>query len=491
MNIKKPLNEFSNNMLHVCFLVPPVLVGEHPAERSSGCTRVVYPTPNIYELQVAACVEQHYSVSYVDCINRPQSIEQLLASVKQQPADVYMIWTVNLSVQNDIEVVRRIHEVVPQAWVLLLGAGATYFANECHVDEHTIVVHGEPEMTVMELLGKLNTQADWHETDGISYLLDGKHCRTKMRALMSDLDALPVPARHLVGDIVYRNPKLKRTPYVTMVTSRNCPFRCIYCVPSSLTFAREIEYKEHHNRKPPIAFRSTDKVAEEIRQLAAEGVKAIGFMDDNFIWNEERTKAICDVLRETGIVWGCQARVDAITEPIAQLLGASGCEYVDLGVESFNDEVLKYVHKGITSAQIYEAIRLLQQYHVPVKLNILIGTSPLETKQTIKDTIRKAKKLHVDQLMINIVSPFPGTQFYHMALENGWLKDGVYTPTDVQRESILNYPHLTSRQMERLLFTSNLSYFLSPRFVWKQMRRFRSWSDFTHALRSLKIKLFG
>lgn len=478
-------------MMHITFLVPPVIMGEHPAERSSGCTRVVYPTPNIYELQVAACVEQRYAVSYLDCVNHAISMDELTDRVKRQPASVYILWTVNLSVQNDIEVTRRIHHAAPEAWVLLLGPGASYFYKECHVDERTIVVHGEPEMTVMELLEAIDRQTDWRRIDGISYQENGEHHRNKMRPLMDTLDELPVPARHLVADISYRNPKLKCTPYTTMVTSRNCPFRCIYCVPSSLTFAREIEYKEYNHRKPPISFRSPEKVAEEIRQLAAEGIKAIGFMDDNFIWNEKRTAAICEVLRETGIVWGCQARVDAITEPIAQMLGASNCRYVDLGVESFNDEILSYIHKGITSEQIYTAIRLLQNYQVPVKLNILIGTSPLETEETIKDTIRKAKKLHVDQLMINIVSPFPGTQFYQMALENGWLKDGVYTPTDVQRESILNYPNLSNKKMEHLLFVSNLSYFLSPRFVWTQLRKFRSWKDFTHALRSLKIKLFG
>ena len=478
-------------MLQVCFLVPPVLIGEHPAERSSGCTRVVYPTPNIYELQVAACVEQHHAVSYVDCVNRGISMPDFIEQIQAHPADVYVMWTVNLSVQNDVEVTRRIHAVCPNAWVLLMGPGASWFHQECLIDEHTIVVHGEPEMTVMEWLERIDKGDDWRTTDGISYIEKGTRHRNKMRALMKDLDALPMPARHLVSDIIYRNPKLKKTPYTTMVTSRNCPFQCIYCVPSSLTFAREIENKEYHHRKPPISFRSPEKVAEEIRQLAQEGIQAIGFMDDNFIWNESRTAAICAVMRETGIIWGCQARVDAITEPIAQLLGTSNCQYVDLGVESFNDDILAYIHKGITSAQIYDAIHLLQKYHVPVKLNILIGTSPLETKQTIKDTIRRAKQLHVDQLMINIVSPFPGTQFYHMALENGWLKDGVYTPTDVQRESILNYPQLSNKEMEHLLFVSNLSYFLSPRFIWKQLRRFHSWTDFTHALRSLKIKLFG
>lgn len=478
--------------MKVCFLVPPVIVGEHPAERSSGCTNVVYATPNIYELQVAACVEKSGNeVIYRDCINHKESIETLLRREKETPSDVYMMWTVNLSVDNDIEMVRRLHDVLPQSWVVLLGPGATYFSEKCHVDECTIVVHGEPEMTVLELLEKWEKGNDWKDTAGISFLEGGEHKRTPMRALMKSLDELPMPARHLVSDIEYRNPKLKLTPYVTMVTSRNCPFRCIYCVPSSLTFAREIEYKEHFNRKPPISFRSVEKVAEEIRILHKNGVRAIGFMDDNFIWNEERTKGICEVLRETGIVWGCQARVDAITENIAKMLGESGCGYVDLGVESFSDEILEYVHKGITSKQIYEAIALLQKYKVPVKLNILIGTSPLETKQTIKETIRKAKRLKVDQLMINIVSPFPGTEFYKMALENGWIENNEYVPTDVQRNSILNYPHLTAHEMEQMLFRSNLSYFLSPGFVWKQMRRFRSWKDFTHALRTLKVKLFG
>ena len=131
-------------MLQVSFLVPPVIVGEHPAERSSGCTRVVYPTPNIYELQVAACVESHYAVSYIDCINRNISIEGLMEQLRKNPADVYLIWTVNLSVQNDMEITRRIHALQPDAWMLLLGPGASYFHQQCHVDERTIVVHGEP-----------------------------------------------------------------------------------------------------------------------------------------------------------------------------------------------------------------------------------------------------------------------------------------------------------------------------------------------------------
>lgn len=472
------------------FLIPPVVKGEAPAERSSGCTHVVYATPNIYELTLAACLEEAgHEVNYRDCINHPVTIEELLSEQQQHPADVYLMWTVNLSVENDTEICRLLHEVLPESWVLFVGPGASYFSKKCLVDNHTIVVHGEPEQTVLEWLDCMAKGQSWNHVAGISYLQAGEVVRNGMRPLMQNLDHLPIPARHLVKDTIFRNAKLKVVPYTTMVTSRNCPFRCIYCVPSSLTFAREIEYRHYHGKKPPIAFRSEEKVAEEIRQLHAEGYRAIGFMDDNFIWNEKRMASIAAVLEETGMVWGCQARVDAITEPIAALLQKSHCGYVDLGVESFDDRVLEYIHKGITSAQIYNAIHILQKYHVPVKLNLLIGTSPLETKESIRHTMREARRLHVDSLMINIVSPFPGTEFYQIAKENNWLLNDVYLPTDVQKESILSYPHLSNVEMEDLLYWGNLKYFLSPRFVIKQMLRFRSFADFQHAVKTLMVKL--
>lgn len=320
---------------------------------------------------------------------------------------------------------------------------------------------------------------------------DGKKVTNQPRELIGDLDSLPFPARHHLKGKAFHNPKLKRGPYTTAFTSRNCPFKCIYCVPSSLTFAREIEYKSVHGRKPPIGFRSIESIEAEMGHLAAEGYRAVGFMDDNFIWNEERTAEICRIMRKHGMVWGCQARVDAITEPIAKMLGESGCMYVDFGIESFDEGILKYIKKGITPQDIENSIALLQKYNVPVKLNVLIGSSPLETKETIRETLRRAKRLKVDQVMFNIVSPFPGTEFHKIAIENGWIEGGEYRPTDVQRESILNYPHLSAREMERALFRNNLDFFRQPGFIWKQMRRFSSVSEFVAALKALKIKLFG
>lgn len=475
--------------MKVCFLIPPEPVAETPAERSAGCTRVVYPMPNLYELTVAALVESEgYDVSYVDL----SAGGDLRAFVGSDNSDVYMIWSVNLSRAADFAARDAIIELQPQAKVVFLGPGATFFPKLYLTDSRVIIARGEPEMTVSELLGCLRDGGDYSGLQGLTLLGDGgRVVRNPSRRLMTDLDALPFPARHLAGKTAFHNPKLKLSPYTTMLTSRNCPFRCIYCVPSSLTFARELDFREDNGRKPPISFRSVESVEKEIDMLAAEGYRAIGFVDDNFIWNEERTAGICRALKKHGIIWGCQARADAITEPIAKILGESGCTYVDLGVESFNDEILKFIRKGETSEQIFKAIGLLQKYKVPVKLNILIGTSPLETRETLKDTLKKAKALKVDQVMFNIVSPFPGTEFYKMAKENGWIAGGEYEPTNVQRDSILSYPHLSAEEMERILFRFNLRYFLSPRIIWKHMRRFRSFSEFRLAFKALWIKLFG
>ncbi len=479
------------------FLIPPCRDHRQSAERSAGCTRVVYPMPNIYELTAAAVVREVpgvETVSYRDFTAEKKPMEAFRSFLDTDRSDVYLIWTVNLSIESDLPAIADIDEARPGVPVILLGPGPTYFTSRCLVSENVIIVRGEPEATLAELIGRM-TKGDMRPSYvmGTSVLREGKVINNPTRPLIEDLDALPFAARDLVADHEFHNPKLKTTPYATMFTSRNCPYRCIYCVPSSMTFAREIEHRRSGapGRKPRIGFRSIGSVEKEVSMLHNQGVRAIGFMDDNFIWDEKRTEGICGIMRRYNIVWGCQARADAITEPIARMLGESGCRYVDIGVESFNDDILKYVHKGITREDIFRAVNLLKKYGVPVKLNILIGCSPLETTATVKQTLHEAKKLDVDQVMFNIVSPFPGTEYYDLCLKNGWIEGGEYRPTDVQRQSILNLPSLSSRQMERLLRSNNMKYFLSPRFIIKQMRRYSSWNEFAHSLRALKTKLFG
>lgn len=481
--------------MKVTFIVPPCFTHKQPAERTAGCTRVVYLAPNVYELSVAALLEKNdFEVTYQDFVYRKSDRKSFEEFFRNSSSDAYCLWSVNLSIPDDLAAIATIRQFHPSTPIILMGPGPTYYTAKCLVDENVFVCRGEPEETVLELLTALrNNLRDFSQIKGLSYLNDSnRQVNNPPRPLIKNIDDLPFPARHLLADQTYHNPKLKLSPYTTMVTSRNCPYRCVYCVPSSLTFAREMEYRKFNdNRKPTIGFRSVGSIEKEIAMLASQGIKAIGFMDDNFIWNEERTSQICNIMKKYGIVWGCQARVDAITEPIAKMLSESGCMYVDLGVESFDNNILKDIRKGITTEQIYQGIELLKKYGVPIKLNVLIGSSPLETKETVKFTLHEVKRLKIDQVMFNIVSPFPGTDYYKICKENGWIATDDYVPTDVQRESILNLPHLSAKEMERLLFKNNLRFFISWRFINRQIRRFRSPKEFIFALKALKIKLFG
>lgn len=478
--------------MRITFITPPSINGTKPAERTAGCTRMVYAMPNIYELTIAALFEKEgYEVNYIDFILEKTPTLDLNTFLSADNSDCYCIWSVNLSMEADLQALKQIRKYYPTAKVLFMGPAPTYYTKKFLLDENIFVLRGEPELSAKELVACLDKNTDYIDVKGISYLYEGKIKHNPTRELIKNLDELPFPARHFIEQYHFANPKLKESPYTTVVTSRNCPFRCIYCVPSSLTFAREIEYKNDKNKKPPITYRSVKNVAEELELLHNQGYKSIGFMDDNFIVTAKRLQEIGNVLKKYNFSWGCQARADAINDKIAKILSDTGCQYVDLGVESFDDEILQYIKKGLTSEQIFAAIDSLKKYKVPVKLNILIGTSPLETVAGIKETLRIAKKLKVSQVMFNIVAPFPGTEFYDIAKKNKWIVGGDYVPTDVQRNSILNFPNLSSKQMERLLFWNNISFFLRPSLIFFHLSKFRSFSEFRKALKALKIKLFG
>ena len=313
--------------MKITFLVPPVLDGERPAERSAGCTRVVYFAPNIYELTAIGVVENENlgEVAYEDFVFYNKKEEDFRKFLESDNSDIYCIWTVNLSIESDLKAIEILQGVRKDSKVILLGPGPSYFIEKCLVNDRIIIVRGEPEATLVELLHAIDEDKPLNNILGISWMnSDGKIVNNGFRPLIVDLDSLPLPARHFIADRRYYNPKIKRKGYTTAFTSRNCPYHCIYCVPSSLTFAREIENKRFTGRKPTISYRTAESVDREMVLLHEQGYKAIGFMDDNFIWNEERTRLMCEIMQKYGMLWGCQARVDAITEPIAKMLGESG-----------------------------------------------------------------------------------------------------------------------------------------------------------------------
>ena len=326
---------------------------------------------------------------------------------------------------------------------------------------------------------------------GVSHL-NGQLRHEAPRGLIENLDSLPFPARGLVDGRAYSNPKLGVRPVAAAIASRNCRFRCTYCVPCSLSFATELEYRRYHNgRKPPVRLRSAENVVAECRLLAEQGYKAIAFQDDNFIWGFERAKEICRGIRDLGLVWGCATRADFVDEEVIREMAASGCRYIDIGAESFDQRILDDVHKDLDARRIGPAISTIRKHGISAKINILLGASPLETRQTIRHNRRMVRRLKVDQVMFDICAPFPGTDHYRRARREGWFTSGDYVATDVGVKATVDLPHLSHRDLEKELRWANLGFFLRPRFAIRHLRNFKSWSDFRDGLVALKKKLWG
>ncbi len=242
--------------MKITFLVPPVLDGNRPAERSAGCTRVVYLAPNIYELTVIGVVENEKlgEVDYQDFVFYNKNEQDYRQFLSNDNSDIYCIWTVNLSIESDNKAIEILQRYRPEARVILMGPGPSYFIEKCLVNDRIIIVRGEPEATIVELLHAIDEgKSSFYNILGISWMSMGRIINNGFRPLIKDLDTLPLPARHFIANRRYYNPKIKHKGYTTAFTSRNCPYHCIYCVPSSLTFAREIENKRFNGHKPPIS----------------------------------------------------------------------------------------------------------------------------------------------------------------------------------------------------------------------------------------------
>ena len=475
--------------MKITFLIPPSLDGHRPVERVFGCTYGLYPIPNIFVLSVAALLEKNgIEVGFIDGPIEGWKKRDLEKFFEKDASDIISFCTVNLSEKTDIlagDIIRDIRG--KDVYIIYFGPSPTHHPDVFLKDERCIVVRGEPEYTFLSLVKALEENTPLMSIPGISGA-----CHEPYAAhgdIIDDLDSLPFPARHLLKKELYYNPKLNIRPFTAALTSRGCSYRCKYCVPCSLSFSRELEYRHYFNKKPRVCLRSVENIKEEFLKLKEEGYRSVSILDDQFAWGEERTIKICEAIASSGVIWGCLSRADRITDGIAQAMKKSRCRYVDIGVESFSREVLSDIQKDLEIEKVFKAVRILKENGVGVKLNILLGASPRQTKDVMKKDIKTAKGLKPDSIMFSLANPFPGTEFYNEASSTGWIK-GEYKPVDVQKEVNIFYPDISKGYLERLVRRANISFFLHPCFIWRNFRRLLNFSTLIFDIKILSRKIF-
>lgn len=481
--------------MKVSFLEPPAVTDRSP-ERFAGCTYELYHFPDLANLYPFTMLhERGVEVDFLDASLLGDDEAAFEARLRAAPADTYVLHAVVLAKPTDHHWIKKIRAMQPDAWILIHGPEATRVPEEyIGTDERVLVFRGEIERSLVEfIMGEMGRGPGSAAPYGLSRYEKEKG---KVVGYAPDprgpipFDDLPIPARDHPNVARYRdryfNPKYRGRPHALMLSSRGCSFRCSFCVPNAISFAREMEGFTYTGHKPRVEKASPERIAAEFRWLKDHGYKSVHIADDQFLWDKERTLEICRLLEPIGLEWGMLSRADFLTdEEVVAALAKAGCVSIDMGVESLKQDVLDKIRKDLNVEDVYTAVRLLKKHGIRPKVNIMFGTTPEETPEDIYWTVKELKKLDVPNVMFAIATPFKGTEFFDHCKEKGYLIDES-DDLNPMGKAMISYPQLTNTQLEELERYAYRSFYLRPKIVAQRLLGIRRFKDIVNDLKVAK-----
>lgn len=468
--------------MNICFIIPPAKKAVRVPERVYGRTFTHYkeaPLPMLYAASVLEA--EGHNVTLKDFTDK-NSFAEFREYLKTARNGIYILHTVLLAETIDKMAAKEILAST-YASIIFFGPHPTLKPKDFLIDKRVYVARGEAEFIIRDIVHAINRNRIVDDIKGISYLKMGEMVETETRGVVEDLDAFPPPMRCLIDDNKdsYFNPKLKERPVALILTSRGCSFKCHYCVPNAISWARELEWKRFNDgKKPPVVLRSPESIAEEFEDVKRLGYKAVSVIDDLFLFGgKERIMEICRRLKDVGLPFGILARCDMILdEEMVSALKDAGCEYVDLGVESMDQDILDDIKKGMDVNTVERAIELLNKYHIEPRPSIMFGSLPLETRESVVKTIEKVSELPVNYCIFGIATPFPGTEFDKLVRENNWAVtpeiDDLEKNLSHTEKAFVNYPKLSKKDLERAIKKANRKFYLTPARILFQLKKISS-----------------
>lgn len=341
-----------------------------------------------------------------------------------------------------------------------------------------MVCAGEGEHVFYNLLQTLKQGKSPAGVRGLVYKEGDRIVKNEPEPFISDLDSLPFPDRSILPLEKYTTAGSSlpsgKYMFTTLVTSRGCPFHCIYCA-SKTTMGGAYR------------FRSADNIIREIEEIIKNyKIRHFRILDDIFTLKKERVLAFCDeiVKRKLRIVWECFSRIDLVDETILKALKAAGCYTITYGLESGSQTILNNLKKGTTVKKAEEIVALTKKIGIRISANFMIG-NPGETKETIEETIRFAKKMKIDSLGVAITTPYPGTELFLMFQDR--LKEPIdwdafmFTTydSDNPRRPFVSCCGMNTKELYENYLRASKKINLQMHFVLKRFLRIKSMKEFT------------
>ncbi len=472
--------------LRVLLINPPrfhELIGKNPAivEEHRGFN------PPLGILSLAGYLEKHssFALDVLDAQPKGYPYGELEAVLRDRQADVVGITAMTFTLIDVLKTANLVRRVMPHARIILGGPHVHLYPDETMRQKAVdFLIQGEGEIALLELLNNINNPPAWCGIKGLAYRDSGGGIvNNGIAPSAKNLDALGIPARHLLDVNDYTSLLGRSNVITTMFTSRGCPFRCTFCD------------RPYSPVLSGFRWRSAAHVADEMEVCLSLGIKEAFIYDDTFTIRRDRVFELCDEIRRRGIEfrWDVRAHVNTITPDLLKAMKQAGCDRIHYGVECGNDRMLEVIRKMTTVRRVREVVSATKSAGIEVLCYFIIGQQT-ETASDINDTLKLSRSLKPGFAHFTIFCPYPGTEIYRKGLETGIIKQDVWrgfaeNPTE-DFELPVWEENFTRRQLQEMLVKCYQSFYLRPTYVARSVLRVRGFGELRRKVRA-GLSIFG
>lgn len=463
---------------HVLLVNPPITRAQREGPLGPVIRNLYFNSPPLGIAYLAAVLErENVPVQVVDAAVEDLSAETLIERMRAAPPRILGLSSTTNFFCNARDLAEKAKAALPDMTILLGGPHATMNSEEILKHPYfDCVCIGEGEETLPELVRALDGKGALDDVRGIAFRRNGQIIRTPPRPYITDMDSLPLPARHLLPLHKYI-PQPNDGPYLpktSMITSRGCPYHCIFC--------------DHGAFDRGYRSSSAKRIVDEMEQLVTKyGIRDIAFVDSLFMISRQRVDGIVDELlrRRLPVHWTCTIRANVANRETLARMKEAGCWRVRIGIEAGNEDVLKLIRKQVTREEVREAVQIAHDLGLHPKAFFILGHIS-ETRERILESIEFAKSLPLTDITVQINTPMPGTEQWPLIEQYGKLET-----RDVERysfwEPVFVPKGLTADEMTELHRKFYRDFYLRPVIVLRHLRMIRSLDDMRRYLRGLAL----
>jgi radical SAM superfamily enzyme YgiQ (UPF0313 family) len=459
-----------------CALIIPAWKPEEIFPKKTAASQINYWQP-LGTLYVAASIlEAGHKVKFLNGAFMKHG--DIICDISQYRPDFVGIYSTtfgwNAAMQTAADIKDRLHDT----FVTVGGPYPIALQAQCLAACKWIdaVVTGEGEITVVKILERLAQKRNLSGIEGVVFREGKQILKTAPRAPITDLDALPFPARELLGDAKHYIPPpatYKRKPVAVIMTSRGCDRKCIFC------------FQIDKQRKNGSRYRSVENVMQEIELCLKQGYREIKFIDDTFAADYNRALQIAQAIkaRQLDFTWFASACVNQVDKHLLTAFKEAGCWAILFGAESGVQKNLNRIKKGITLQQTRDAVTAAKAVGITVFTPFIFGI-PGETFEEGLKTIEFACELEPDVANFHALTPFPGTELHNNIDKYGRMSDDLedftyqgaaFIPFSMTREDIIKLRQIAFRR-----------FYSRPKFILHKILGLRTIDDIKAALRGFK-----